>query len=253
MEERKRGGASGFDASEAEEREIRLEQARTARIEAEERSRKKESRRASRKALGRFAKRFPLKVTVTIAVGLLVALIAIFGFVLPYVMDDDENQYVTESDLKSAVDIDNLSTIDYVYHGIAEKHSTFLWQDRVDYRVKYQAHVRASYKLVDIEFRVDRDKGVATAYLPEAEIGEPQLDHKEFGYLPENATADMKDVIALCREDAASDVDRDEIRREADASLQDTVSALTKYLLGDDLKLEFKPISEYSEEVAADE
>ena len=57
MEERKRGGASGFDASEAEEREIRLEQARTARIEAEERSRKKESRRASRKALGRFAKR----------------------------------------------------------------------------------------------------------------------------------------------------------------------------------------------------
>lgn len=80
--------------------------------------------------MGRFAKRFPLKVTVTIAVGLLVALIAIFGFVLPYVMDDDENQYVTESDLKSAVDIDNLSTIDYVYHGIAEKHSTFLWQDR---------------------------------------------------------------------------------------------------------------------------
>ena len=178
----------------------------------------------------------------TIAVGLLVALIAIFGFVLPYVMDDDENQYVTESDLKSAVDIDNLSTIDYVYHGIAEKHSTFLWQDRVDYRVKYQAHVRASYKLVDIEFRVDRDNGVATAYLPEAEIGEPQLDHKEFGYLPENATADMKDVIALCREDAASD-----------ASLRDTVSALTKHLLGDDLKLEFKPISEYSEEVAADE
>ena len=57
----------------------------------------------------------------------------------------------------------------------------------------------------------------------------------------------MKDVIALCREDAASDVDRDEIRREADASLRDTVSALTKHLLGDDLKLEFKPISEYSE------
>ena len=178
--------------------------------------------------MGRFAKRFPLKVILPIAA---VALVAIFGFVLPYVMDDDETQYVTESDLKSAVDIDNLSTIDYVYHGIAEKHSTFLWQDRVDYRVKYQAHVRASYKLV----------------------GEPQLDHKEFGYLPENATADMKDVIALCREDAASDVDRDEIRREADASLRDTVSALTKHLLGDDLKLEFKPISEYSEEVAADE
>ena len=144
MEERKRGGASGFDASEAEEREIRLEQARTARIEAEERSRKKESRRASRKALGRFAKRFPLKVILPIAA---VALVAIFGFVLPYVMDDDETQYVTESDLKSAVDIDNLSTIDYVYHGIAEKHSTFLWQDRVDYRVKYQALQACRYRV----------------------------------------------------------------------------------------------------------
>ena len=89
--------------------------------------------------------------------------------------------------------------------------------------------------------------------LPGWGSGGPPLDHKGFGSLPEDATADRKGVIALCREDAASDVDRDEIRREADAGLQDTVSALTKYLLGDDLKLEFKPISEYSEEVAADE
>lgn len=59
MEERKRGGASGFDASEAEEREIRLEQARTARIEAEERSRKKESRRASGKRWDDLQSAFP--------------------------------------------------------------------------------------------------------------------------------------------------------------------------------------------------
>lgn len=58
----------------------------------------------------------------------------------------------------------------------------------------------------------------------------------------------MKDVIALCREDAANDVDKEEIKEQAEASLKDTVKALTLPLLGDEYQLEFKPIAEYNEE-----
>lgn len=171
-----------------------------------------------------------------------------FGFALPWMVDNHETQYLATSDLKSAVDIDNLSTIDYTYHGIAEKHSTFLWQDCVDYRVKYEAHIRASYTLSDIQFEIDEEDRVVTAYLPEAQIGDPQLDTNKFGYLPEGATADMKDVIAICREDAANDVDKEEIKKQAETSLKDTVKALTMPLIGDEYQLEFKPIAEYDEE-----
>lgn len=179
---------------------------------------------------------------------LVVAAVIVFGFALPWMTDNHETQYLATSDFKSAVDIDSLSTIDYTYHGIAEKHGKFLWQDRVDYRVKYEAHIRASYTLSDIQFGINEEDKVVTAYLPEAQIGDPQLDYSKFGYLPESATADMKDVIALCREDAANEVDKEEIKEQAEASLKDTVKALTLPLLGDECQLEFKPIAEYNGE-----
>lgn len=187
------------------------------------------------------AKFATLAVIVAVAIGF-------FGFALPWITDNHETRYLATSDLKSAVDIDSLSTIDYAYHGIAEKHGQFLWQDNVDYRVKYEAHIRASYTLSDIQFGINEEDKVVTAYLPEARIGDPQLDNSKFGFLPERVTADMKDAIALCREDAANDVDRDEVKEQAEASLKDTVKALTLPLLGDEYQLEFKPIAEYNEE-----
>lgn len=189
-----------------------------------------------------------LKAKLAVLVTTLLIAAGFFGGVLPWLVDNHETQYLATSDLKSAVDIDSLSTIDYTYHGIAEKHGKFLWQDRVDYRVKYEAHIRASYTMSDIEFGINKEDKVVTAYLPEARIGDPQLDNSKFGYLPESATADMKDVIALCREDAANDVDKKEIKEQAEASLKDTVKALTLPLLGDEYQLEFKPLAEYNEE-----
>lgn len=176
------------------------------------------------------------------------ALFVFFCCVLPWMTDNHETQVLTTSDLKSAVDIDSLSTVDYTYHGIVEKHGRFLWMDRVDYRVKYEAHIRASYTMSDIQFDIDEENKVVTAYLPKAQVGEPQLDNSKFGYLPENATADMKDVLSLCRKDAADEVDKKEIKKQADASLRDTVKALTLPLIEDEYKLVFKPLAEYKGE-----
>ena len=188
------------------------------------------------------------KVKIALVVVIAVTLVGFFAFILPSMLDNDETQYLTTSDLKSAVDIDSLSTVDYTYHGIVEKHGRFLWMDRVDYRVKYEAHIRASYTMSDIQFDIDEENKVVTAYLPKAQVGEPQLDNSKFGYLPENATADMKDVLSLCRKDAADEVDKKEIKKQADASLRDTVKALTLPLIEDDYKLVFKPLTEYKGE-----
>ena len=179
------------------------------------------------------------KVKIALVVVLAVALVGFFGFILPSMLDNDETQYLTTSDLKSAVDIDSLSTVDYIYHGIVEKHGRFLWMDRVDYRVKYEAHIRASYTMSDIQFGIDKENKVVTAYLPKAQVGEPQLDNSKFGYLPENATADMKD--------AADEVDKKEIKKQADTSLRDTVKALTLPLIDGEYELKFKPLAEYKE------
>ena len=188
------------------------------------------------------------KVKIALVVVVAVALVGFFDGVLPWITDNHETQYLTTSDLKSAVDIDSLSTVDYTYHGIVEKHGRFLWMDRVDYRVKYEAHIRASYTMSDIQFGIDEENKVVTAYLPKAQVGEPQLDNSKFGYLPENATADMKDVLSLCRKDAADEVDKKEIKKQADASLRDTVKALTLPLIEDEYKLVFKPLAEYKGE-----
>ncbi len=187
------------------------------------------------------------KVKIALVVVLAVAFVGFFGFILPSMLDNDETQYLTTSDLKSAVDIDSLSTVDYIYHGIVEKHGRFLWMDRVDYRVKYEAHIRASYTMSDIQFGIDEENKVVTAYLPKAQVGEPQLDNSKFGYLPENATADMKDVLSLCRKDAADEVDKKEIKKQADTSLRDTVKALTLPLIDGEYELKFKPLAEYKE------
>ncbi len=188
------------------------------------------------------------KVKIALVAVIAAALVGFFGGVLPWITDNHETQYLTTSDLKSAVDIDSLSTVDYTYHGIVEKHGRFLWMDRVDYRVKYEAHIRASYTMSDIQFGIDEEHKVVTAYLPKARVGEPQLDNSKFGYLPENATADMKDVLSLCRQDAADEVDKKEIKKQADASLRDTVKALTLPLIEDEYKLVFKPLAEYKGE-----
>lgn len=226
----------------------RLEEARAKSSRAELKLRKQKARDELDEELGGRSK--ALKAKAVIAVVVVALLIFVAGFVLPRILGQSQNQYFSESDLKAAVAIDNLSAIDYAYHGIAEKHTQFFGRDRVSYRVKYAVHIRASYKLSDMEFSVDNDTKVVTAYLPEATIGEPQLDQNEFGYLPTNTKADIKDVIALCREDAANDVDKGEIQKEANVSLQNTVTALTLPLLGDDYTLEFKPKSEWSKEAA---
>ena len=198
--------------------------------------------RWSKKVVEFFGK---LSLKVKFALVVAAALFVFFCCVLPWMTDNHETQVLTTSDLKSAVDIDSLSTVDYTYHGIVEKHGRFLWMDRVDYRVKYEAHIRASYTMSDIQFGIDEEHKVVTAYLPKAQVGEPQLDNSKFGYLPENATADMKDVLSLCRKDAADEVDKKEIKKQADASLQDTVKALTMPLIEDKYELDFKPLAEY--------
>ncbi len=236
-------------AASAKEQQIKLEEVKKARIEAEVKKKKLEQHAEAKKNRKATFSCLPKVAKIGLLIALVVLVLVVFGIVLPILMDDDETQYLSETTLKDAVNIENLAAIDYTYKGIAEKESQFLWMDTVDYRVKYESHIRANYNMSAIEFSLDETNKTATAYIPEPEISSPVLDETKFGYLPEKATADMKDILALCKEDAAKDLNVDEMRLEASESLQNIITALTMPLLGDGWSLEFKSLSEYPNNV----
>lgn len=235
------------------EEKIRYEQTRAKANEEERRkiesalkAQRYESRQKTKERFENKLASMPRKVKFGIPAVVILVIIIVSSVIVPIVADQDETQYLAASDLKKAVNIDELSTVDYVYRGIAEKHSRFLWNDVVDYRVRYEAHISASYKMSDIEFSVDNENKSVIAYLPKATISKPQLDHTKFGYLPESATADIKDVISLCKRDAAKDVNNDEIENHAAENLKNTVRSLTlPFFEKDNLTLDFKPLSAY--------
>ncbi|NHM16471.1 DUF4230 domain-containing protein [Eggerthellaceae bacterium zg-887] len=191
-----------------------------------------------------FGKIFKIAIT-AIVIAFVVVAILLFDVVRSCTSADSETIHLSETSLKEAVDIESLAAVDYIYKGIAEKAGKFLWNDTVDYRVKYEAHVRASYDMGEIQFTLDEGNMVATAYLPEAQISDPVINENEFGFLPENPAANVRDILAICKEDAANDFNREEIKRGARDSLEGTVEALTEPLLGDKWTIEFKDLSEY--------
>ena len=225
------------------EQQIRLEEATRPRIETEAKQAKQEARDASIADIKKRAKT-PLKVKLIALAVVVVVAVVLVGVVAPLVFNRSETKYFATSDLKEAVAIESLSTIEYKYHGVAEHHSQLLMFENIDYRVKYEAHVRASCDMTKIEFEIDEANKKVVAYLPEAEIDTPVLDETKFGYLPESATALMKDVLVLCKEDATNDVNRHQMQKEADSSLKDIIKALTTPFLGDNWTLDFKTLAE---------
>ncbi len=159
------------------------------------------------------------------------------------------------TDLEAVMNISELSTIQYDYHGIAEHHAQFLLWDNVNYRVKYKATFTVSYDLTAIRFK--KDGRVFTAYLPDPQVGDPVIspNKADLGFLPDNTEADIDDVLDLCEQDAA-EFDTSRMLDEGEASLEDTVSALTMPLLKDDegtYELKFDVLANYVPEEAGDE
>lgn len=229
------------------EQQIRLEEARKARIEAEMKQEKRKSRKAAWERTRKATRKIPKKIVAAVSLAAIIVIVFLAGAIIPLAIDGNKTQYLSVANLKEVVDVENLSTVEYEYRGIAEKTGKILWADTVDYRVKYEAHTHAYVNMTDIEFSIDEDAKTVTAYIPEATIDEPTLDETKFDFLPENARADMKDIIALCKEDAINDLNKDEILEASSTNLKSTVRALTMPLLDDGWSLVFKSLSEYEQ------
>ena len=108
--------------------------------------------------------------------------------------------YVTSTQLKKAVNIENLSSAEFLYNGIAEKHKDN--SDEVEYRVAYDATVKVGVKMSDIDFDIDQSNKVVVPRLPEIAVNSVAVDVNSLSYMPKNPDAGMKEVLDLCEADA---------------------------------------------------
>ena len=208
-----------------------------------------EERRKAEIAAVRAFSKLPLPGKIAVFAVPIALVVIIAGVVVPIGTSKSETKYLAESELKAAVNIESLSTVEYSYTGIAEKTGKFLWMDNTEYRAKYQAYISANCDMSEIEFKIDQGNKVVTAYLPEATVNDPVLDRNSFDYLPSDPGANISEVIELCKADAANDVDTTEIKARAKENLQSTVKALTMPLLNaDGWKLKFADLADYQQE-----
>ena len=214
------------------EKQIELEEAKKATLDAAHRNAKQAERKERRdegKERRKTAAGMSVKSKLLALAVIIIAIVVIGGLAIPSMLPKHENRYYADSDLEKVVNIEKLSTVEYVYHGIVEKRGMF---DMVDYWVKYEAHVDVSFKMSDIKIHIDNDAQTIDVTLPEPTIEDPVLNENEFGYLPERALGELPDVISMCQEDAIKEIEADgEVRDKAYKSLESTVRALTQPLL----------------------
>ncbi len=153
-----------------------------------------------------------------------------------------KEDYVTSSMLEKALEIENISTAEFVYNGIAEHYKDegesnplFFWEgnDPVDYRICYLASVKAGINMKDVKFDVDDAKKVVRVVLPDISFT-CSVNPESMQFIPENTDADMQAIFQLCEEDVEFEaLQSDELRNVAETNLRSAIEALTLPMLND--------------------
>ena len=223
--------------SELIEREIELERLRKETAEAEKdaiEAAEKARRATERSNRVNELKGLSFKKLLVPLVILALVVAAIPTLILPMLTPAPQNKYFSESDLEKVVNISKLSTVDYVYNGIAEKVPDnvsvldFKLFEYGGYRIKYEAHVPVSFDMSQIKFEIDDDAKVVTAFLPNPTVETPRLDGEKLDYLPSSVSGNLQEDLELCKADALEEVPQEkEIKERAFDNLKSTVAALT--------------------------
>lgn len=166
----------------------------------------------------------------------------------------NRKRVLTTTELMKVVDIDELSTAECVYNGIAEKKDD---DGNVNYRIAYESRVQIGLNLSEVDFSdIDQENKVVRPVLPEITIGDIEIDTSTLDYMPKDPKdLDMAEVIGLCKEDARSGcMENAEFYTLARENAQAIVESLTMPLIesrGYTISWELAPSEEAAEGSAA--
>lgn len=160
-----------------------------------------------------------------------IAVCAVAIVVIINVKNNDNGKYITTSQLEKAVDIDELSTAEFVYNGVAEKYKDDD-PEELECRISYNATVKVGINMSDIKYEIDNENKSVTVTLPETKVNIAALDESSISYMPKNPKMEVDEVIALCKEDAVNKANKsDQLHEVAEENMKTTIEALIKPIL----------------------
>lgn len=172
-------------------------------------------------------------ILVVIVVIIIIAIISLFG---PSVVNKiGVGNVVTSSQLEKAIDIDQLSTAEFVYNGIAEKYKDDD-PEEIECYISYNANVKIGVSMQDIKFEIDKQSKTVTPILPEIKINSDSIsfDENSISYIPENPDILLKDIISCCEEDAREEAQGSkELHQTAEENLKAVIEGLSAPILED--------------------
>lgn len=176
-------------------------------------------------------KKIPFPFKIVIGVALVIVVVGVFLLCNPETRGSLTGEDVVSStQLKQAINIDNLSSAEFVYNGIAEKYKDNT--STIEYRVAYDATVKVGIRMSDIDFDVDRANKTVTPRLPEIIVNSVSVDINTLSYMPKDPGAEIKDVIEVCENDVKTDASNSsKFYQTAEENMKSVVEALTLPLI----------------------
>lgn len=147
----------------------------------------------------------PLAIIIGILIGIVCIKIMISG------SKQGEVTTVSKASLEKILEINDLSTVDYIYNAIARAYN----KDKVKYYVAYEGRVSAGidFDKVDIEV-IEKDKKVIIT-IPDVEIQDIRVDMETMEYIFEKDRYETETVSAeaykLCCADLSERAQEDEL------------------------------------------
>ena len=165
---------------------------------------------------------------------LVVAALAVAAWFFLVNPNKNKATVITESQLKEAVEIDQLSTAEFEYNGIAEVYKEKK-KEKIDYRVKYNSTVKVGVNFSEINFEINNENKTIKPILPEIKIQNITVKPEGMSFIPDDAKGDINKVRSVCEDDATKEAKNSkELFEIAKENLKNTVEALLKPLIEND-------------------
>lgn len=133
---------------------------------------------------------------------------------------------VASARLEKAIDINELSSTEFVYNGIAQAYRDSE-KTKVKYNICYDATVKVGIQMTEIKFEIDEKNKLIKPILPSMSINNVILDPSSISYIPENATVDLKEAFSICKADVENEAQKNgELLEAAKENIKSTIEAL---------------------------
>lgn len=176
-------------------------------------------------------KKFKTLVSLFIIVTLIVVLLVTLGPKIIGLGKAGKAQTLTKTKLEKAINISELSTAEFVYNGIVQVYQED-GSKNLKYNVRYDASVKIGIQMDKVSFEIDNEARTIKPVLPEISINNISIDPSDIGYIPDNATVDLKEAFVACKKDAQEEASKtEELYAVAEENVKSTIEALLSPIL----------------------